>query len=393
MWLGAMEYKMNENSVKKIKKTIKEILLNPQINESYPYVEYKTDLFEIIAKELNNRKIDYKIDYSLCLVIFEKMERNLDKVNILSNDARLSEFVDSVFNIYANTPFLYDVDFHFYKLRKFPVLHENSSVSLKQGKISTSLFFDDEFENYAIVRVKAKGVYTGSYPNSFMKGVMQSLNILIFILILNDVITFDYMDKYLPSILSSVQGIDENKITIDVVNHEFPNFSTHSKLSGVIENYYSKLIFDSGEVSALAVYNAFYIANEIINDNDKEILRIKSAIDWYIHSNITEDETMAFIQACMGLESIFGDDDSEGGLTAILSDRCAYLIGKNIKDRREIKKTFREIYKIRSKIIHGVRSFLNENEKIMLFMARQYLRESILKELGNLGLLTQSQQR
>ncbi|MBI0276284.1 hypothetical protein I6H07_10785 [Hafnia alvei] len=94
---------------------------------------------------------------------------------------------------------------------------------------------------------------------------------------------------------------------------------------------------------------------------------------------------MSFIQVCIGLESIF-DYDYEGGLTNILSDRCAYLIGKNINDRKNIKKAFKEIYQIRSKIIHGVRNHLSEKEEYLRYVARMYLNKSIMREIDNLEL-------
>ena len=132
--------------------------------------------------------------------------------------------------------------------------------------------------------------------------------------------------------------------------------------------------------------HSFHTANLLLTNTSKEALRIRSAIDWYVQSDITDDDTMSFIQVCMGLESIFGDDLYEGGLTTILSDRCAYLIGKNIKDRGEIKSKFRDIYQIRSKIVHGVRNHLSANEEHMLYYARYFLRKSILKELDNIEL-------
>lgn len=133
---------------------------------------------------------------------------------------------------------------------------------------------------------------------------------------------------------------------------------------------------------------SFETANLLLTNNSKEALRIRAAIDWLVQADMTDDETMSFIQICMGLESIFGDDDYEGSLTTILADRCAYLIGKNIKDRGEIKTLFRDIYKVRSKIVHGVRNHLSEKEEHLQYLARAFLSKSILKEIDNLELMS-----
>ncbi|HEI3430818.1 TPA: hypothetical protein SI346_001216, partial [Escherichia coli] len=134
------------------------------------------------------------------------------------------------------------------------------------------------------------------------------------------------------------------------------------------------------------INESLLILNALIKINTKESSRVRAAIDWLVQSEITDDETMAFIQICMGLESIFGDDDYEGGLTTILSDRCAYLIGRNIKDRKFIKDTFKKIYQIRSKIVHGVRNHLSDDEDHLRHLAQFYLERSILKEIKNLDL-------
>ncbi|MCG5130377.1 HEPN domain-containing protein, partial [Enterobacter mori] len=129
---------------------------------------------------------------------------------------------------------------------------------------------------------------------------------------------------------------------------------------------------------------ALTVATELLDNNSDEATRVKSAIGWFIQAEINEDDTMSFIQVCMGLESIFGDNESEGGLTNSLADRCAYLIGRNISERKQIKDEFKEMYRVRSKIVHGVKNHLTQNEEHVRNRAFYYLRKSILKEIRNL---------
>ena len=73
---------------------------------------------------------------------------------------------------------------------------------------------------------------------------------------------------------------------------------------------------------------------------------------------------MKFIQTCIGLESLLGDSaGNEGaGLTTIMANRCAYSLSHNIHERKEIIKKFKELYEIRSKIVHGRSNKLSDDK-------------------------------
>ncbi|HEA3677126.1 TPA: hypothetical protein RVT83_001829 [Escherichia coli] len=385
-----MNVEMHDGAIKKLKGLIKTIIMDSCSMKKEVNHVYDMEPYEKIAKELNNRKTNYEIDPASCFMILHKI-RLKNKVQ-KSNSESLDNCVDMVFNAFAKTPFECDIQIHFNKVKHFKSKQCFNTLSAITGKMDSSLIFPNEHEKYLIINLKTKGFYTGAHPESFIKSAIRDVNVLIFLLITNGVLSDNLYEVLTPSYFSMNEINKSMPVEVNVINTQFPFFSTNAKLPASIENYYSILTVNDG-YSELALYNAFDVANSVVEDNSRELLRIKSAIDWLVNSIINEDKTMAFVQACMGLESIFGDDDYEGGLTTILSDRCAYLIGKNIKDRAEIKKTFREIYQIRSKIIHGVRNCLSEKEQTMLYMARQFLRKSILKELGNLELLSLSQQR
>ena len=68
----------------------------------------------------------------------------------------------------------------------------------------------------------------------------------------------------------------------------------------------------------------------------------------------------------------------------MLADRCAYLIGKNINQRRKIRESFGKIYTIRSKIVHGVINRLSDDDKFMRNYAKGLLQAALKKEIINL---------
>jgi hypothetical protein len=125
---------------------------------------------------------------------------------------------------------------------------------------------------------------------------------------------------------------------------------------------------------------------DLIECQKDESRRILSAIQWCLDSYIVENQTLAFLQVCIGLEALFGDDTYNGGLTEMLADRCAYLVSNDIKGRKSIKKDFKELYDARSKIVHGNATELDSNDKWHLNWGRRILEYAIMKEIKHLNL-------
>ena len=112
--------------------------------------------------------------------------------------------------------------------------------------------------------------------------------------------------------------------------------------------------------------------------------RIRAAVEWSFDSRQSDNETLALIQACIGLEALIGDDSTDEPLTARLADRCAYLLGKGHKDRAKIRKDFKEMYEVRSKVIHGRSQRLNLPDSQQLHFAQFVLTSVITTEANAL---------
>ncbi len=52
------------------------------------------------------------------------------------------------------------------------------------------------------------------------------------------------------------------------------------------------------------------------------------------------------------IETLFGEK-TEGGLTSLLCQRLARALGRTKEERKEIARKFREVYDVRSKLVHG----------------------------------------
>jgi len=126
--------------------------------------------------------------------------------------------------------------------------------------------------------------------------------------------------------------------------------------------------------------------NEIISfvsleSDDKK--RINLSLEWAFDSLSAGNMTTTFIHKCIALEALLGDDVAESGLTATLSDRCAYLIGRTDSQRKKIRSQFRDLYKMRSKVMHGI-SRIKAKDRLVFTASDALLNELLLKEYLNI---------
>ncbi len=82
--------------------------------------------------------------------------------------------------------------------------------------------------------------------------------------------------------------------------------------------------------------------------------------------------------------SYFGRGTGEEPLTATLADRCAFLLGKNARQRKEIRDNFRNTYRIRSKLVHGRATKLRNVEGNVTLWAKSILDALIKKQLTSI---------
>ncbi len=110
--------------------------------------------------------------------------------------------------------------------------------------------------------------------------------------------------------------------------------------------------------------------------------RIAAAIEWHQDSVLDDDQTMAFLAACIGLESIFGDEESITELSKRLGDRYAFMLGQNRADRERLVKEFAEILVTRGALVHARARRLRGRDRQQLDRVRAMLKDSIRHELN-----------
>lgn len=115
-------------------------------------------------------------------------------------------------------------------------------------------------------------------------------------------------------------------------------------------------------------------------------MRVRTAARWHVDSLHLERGVVEIVQATICLEILFGDEDEAEavGVTSLLGNRLAYLIGRTPKDRTEALANFKRLYKIRSKIVHAGKAALDDSERDALEELQEYSRRAIHEHISGL---------
>jgi hypothetical protein len=108
---------------------------------------------------------------------------------------------------------------------------------------------------------------------------------------------------------------------------------------------------------------------------------IVTAAEWAFESSSSHNQTVSFIQLCIALEALLGEEAPNEGLSRMLSDRCAYMLGETYSQRKVIRNKFNDLYTHRSKLVHGRKTSLDEESAESLHWGQKILSALLRKEL------------
>lgn len=122
-----------------------------------------------------------------------------------------------------------------------------------------------------------------------------------------------------------------------------------------------------------------------------DAVRIKAALEWWIDGVVSENQTISFLQLCIGFEALLGESSDnanrsfERGITERLADRYAYLRGHTQSEREKHRGAFSAMYKRRGQIVHQRETHLRRNDDLEACMnAKEMLFGAIADELNAL---------
>ncbi len=94
--------------------------------------------------------------------------------------------------------------------------------------------------------------------------------------------------------------------------------------------------------------------------------RLGNAARWFFDSHAGSNDQVKFVQVMIAFEILLGDEKmaKETGLSTLMANRCAYMIGATTEQRKNIIDAFKEGYAIRSRIVHAGINRLTHTEKM-----------------------------
>ena len=110
--------------------------------------------------------------------------------------------------------------------------------------------------------------------------------------------------------------------------------------------------------------------------------RIRQASQWYFDSLCGGNDLIAFVQAMVAVEILLGGKGETLGLTDLLANRCAYLLGSTRRERDAILRDFKAIYDTRSEIVHRGKNRLSAKDQEHLILLRILCSRVITRELS-----------
>lgn len=260
------------------------------------------------------------------------------------------------------------------------------------GKLSNALlnYGKKLLPNTIHLQVETIGYYGGNISDSACISALSSLKQIIQIAIYNHLITAQPETTKISGAFGKQKFVPNNNIhgcykgDTDIITAILPIHLSMFLERLVLNNEYGlvDVYIKKNEVGKLFA-NTLNTPIDIVNASDANATPIQTALQWAFDAELSDNETISFIQICIGLESILGDERNTETLTATLSDRCAYLLGKGVKSRQEIAKMFRDMYKARSKLVHGRKVKLSKDEEAFLNWGKRILERVVTKEIYN----------
>lgn len=163
------------------------------------------------------------------------------------------------------------------------------------------------------------------------------------------------------------------------VSHDSQTFG--GGLFGVITEKDSKIATTSRErVDAIA--DSMRAFGRFFDCTDNESYgSLAAAMEWHEDSLYTENQTFAYLAACIGLEALLGSDGQMEAMSKRLADRYGFMMGHSRAERIRLTEQYEAVLSLRGKLVHARRARLSRDDQATLSTVQNMLSEVIWQEL------------
>ena len=285
----------------------------------------------------------------------------------------VDEMVSEVINLLSKLPENYEIDFPLPSIKVEKSLElSDRAVILPPPNGSGRLF--ELACSYSVLRIHARGYARISRQESAMRDATSTLKVIFF---LGHLFKVFAKRPFVPKDvrLGGVFGTPSENIQSAVVNSSSGN--SRIQLTLALSQYLNEISIpgwvsdDSSRSNIADMQKALSILYSPAAEEN--VQSIRRALEWAFDAEIEEDETTRFVKTCIGLEAALTDQVEGVGITEQLADRCAFVLNKTASARETTRKKIREIYRLRSKIVHGAVVGLSPHDAAVARDASIYL--------------------
>ncbi len=105
--------------------------------------------------------------------------------------------------------------------------------------------------------------------------------------------------------------------------------------------------------------------NIVLSPNNQIERKLSRAIEWIGEAYRDKNRSSALLKVVIALEALFKVDERgviTASIMASLAEQCAYISGKSVDECVEIENYVKELYALRSRVVHSGSNNLGENE-------------------------------
>lgn len=145
---------------------------------------------------------------------------------------------------------------------------------------------------------------------------------------------------------------------------------------------------NESEIRLSSIFENLVVAMEKIKkillvSEKEEFISISTAIEWYEESHFVDNQTVAYLEICIGFEALLQDENGHmEEMTNRLCDRFAFALARSRQERKELAETYRRVLNLRGKLVHSKQARLDDAGRDMLDKARHMLKCLIESELA-----------
>lgn len=410
-------HKNSRTSIRtKIESIISEMTWSPGLG-----IQFGTDadnkILGLLRELQKDKNLCFLHQFDLYTIIYSKLfattkhistDTPFNTIQKILSPSALDELISKILDFLCQIPRAYNIRFDvpvFHGDKKFQIDNTVIYLSFKEKKeieylnslMNTSDKSNNKTPTTSGLSCDTKG-YCSNTRNDTFKHALSMLKIVIQqglakkLFIKNDKYINKTFDGFLAQALSQNKGKNiplfyayiTDKLDGTSIKCELPDH-VNSFLDKLKINYDQDLIRENLETDI----NIFLQrCNSIANTKDQRSKSIRSAIEWAFDSYTYEelDNSMAFLQICFGLEALFTENgvdikEEKASILSTLSIKCAYLISTTSEDRELLVKKIKEIYRLRSNLVHGRQNSLTLGQIELLWYGRKILELSIEKEI------------